>query len=197
MLATNTRQARTNEESHKRRPEDVPAILQAKNSEGTLKNTGLSHILWQFVLHTLVNVFLYTFSSDPLKMMGNQFRELAKVVQMMSANLINDIPVYRLIAMDGDIPEANRFCQTFSQGRFDDLKFLENFEVLGHGRGRSCVSFGNQMRGDINRKLDCTLEIQRDDVLYVRVANELIRRRGGLPGNPLDATPERFQFGFD
>jgi hypothetical protein len=50
----------------------------------------------------------------PLKVMGNRFRELAKVVQMMSADLIDDIPVYRLIAVDGDIPKANCFGQTFS-----------------------------------------------------------------------------------
>ena len=129
--------------------------------------------------------------------MDNRFRELAKIVQMMSANLINDIPVYRLIAMDGDIPKANCFGQTLSQDRIDDLKFLENLEVLGHCGGRSCISLGNQMRGDIDGKLDGALEIQRDDVLYVRVANKLIYRRGSLAGNSLDATPERFQFGFD
>jgi len=53
------------------------------------------------------------------------------------------------------------------------------------------------MRGDIDGKLDSALEIQRDDVLYVRVVNKLICRRGSLAGNSLNATPERFQFGFD
>lgn len=78
-------------------------------------------------------------------MMDNCFGELPKVVQMMSADLIDDVPVYRLIAVDGDIPEADRFCQTVSQSRIDDLKLLENFEVLGHGGGRDCVSLGDQM----------------------------------------------------
>jgi len=54
------------------------------------------------------------FGSDSLKVMGNRFRELAKVVQMMCTDLIDDIPVYRLIAVDGDIPKANCFGQTFS-----------------------------------------------------------------------------------
>jgi hypothetical protein len=130
-------------------------------------------------------------------MMDNRFGELPKVVQMMSADLIDDIPVYRLIAVDGDIPKANRFCQTFSQDGIDDLKFLENLEVLGHCGGRNCVCLGNQMRGDIDGKLNGALEIQRDDVLYVRVVNKLIHGGGSLAGNPLDATPERFQFGFD
>jgi hypothetical protein len=47
-------------------------------------------------------------------MMGHCFSELPKVVQMMSADFMNDVPVYRLIAVDGDIPEANGFCETFS-----------------------------------------------------------------------------------
>jgi hypothetical protein len=136
-------------------------------------------------------------SSDPLKMMDNCFGELPEVVQMVSADLIDDSPVYRLVAVDRDISEANGFCQTFSQYRIDDLKFLENLEVLGHCGGRSCLSFGNQMRGDIDRKLDGALEIQRDDVLYVRLVNKLIHGGGSLAGNPLDATPERFQFSFD
>jgi hypothetical protein len=137
------------------------------------------------------------FGSDSLKMMDNHFCELAKVVQMMFADLIDDIPVYRLIAVDGDIPEANCFGQTFSQDRIDDLKFLENLEVLSHCGRRRCISLGNQMRGNIDGKLDGALEIQRDDVLYVRVANKLIYRRGSLAGNSLNATPERFQFCFD
>jgi hypothetical protein len=74
---------------------------------------------------------------------------------------------------------------------------LENLKVLGHGRGRGCVCLGDEMGGDIDGKLDSALEIQRDDVLYVRVANKLIYRRGSLAGNSLNATPERFQFGFD
>jgi len=130
-------------------------------------------------------------------MMDNRLGELPKVVQMMSADLIDDIPVDRLIAVDGDVPETNRFCQTFCQDRIDDLKFLENLEILGHCGGRSGVSLGNQMRGDINGKLDGALKIQCDDVLHVRVASKLIYGGGSLPGNPLDASPERFQFSFD
>lgn len=55
------------------------------------------------------------FRSDWPKMMDNRFGELPKVFQMMSADLIDDVPVYRLIAVDRDISEANGFCQTFSQ----------------------------------------------------------------------------------
>jgi hypothetical protein len=92
-------------------------------------------------------------------MMDDCFRELTKFVQMMRADLIDNIPVYRLIAVDGDIPEANGFCETFSQSRFDELKLLENFEVLGHGRGRGCVSLGDEMGGDIDGKLDGALKV--------------------------------------
>jgi len=133
----------------------------------------------------------------PLKMMDYRFSKLSKVVQMMSADLINDVPVYCLIAVDGDIPEADRFCQTFSQDRINDLKFLKNLEVLSHCRGRSCVSLGNEMRGYIDGNLDGALKIQGDDILHVRIASKLMYGRRSLPGNPLDASPERFQFGFD
>jgi hypothetical protein len=136
-------------------------------------------------------------TSYPLKMMDNRFGKLSKVVQMMSADLIDDIPVDRLIAVNGDIPEANRFCQSFGQGRLYDLKLPQNLEVLGHRRGRNSVSLGNEMCSYIDRKLDSALEIQRDDVLRVRVTDKLIYGGGSLAGNPLDATPERFQFSFD
>lgn len=129
-------------------------------------------------------------------MMVNRFRELPKVLQMMSADLIDDVPVDRLIAVDSDIPESNRFCQTLSQDRIDDLKFLENLEVFGHRAGRGCFSFSNEMRRNIDRNLDCALEIQRYDVLYVSVTNQLIHGRGSFPCNPLDTTAERFQLGF-
>ena len=78
---------------------------------------------------------------------------------MVPADLIDDVPVDGLIAVDGDIPEANRFCQTFSQNRIDDLKFLEDLEVLRHCGRRSRVSLGNEMCGDIDGKLDGALEI--------------------------------------
>jgi hypothetical protein len=91
--------------------------------------------------------------------MGNRFGELSKVLQVMSADLINDVPVYRLIAVDGDVSESNSFCHAFSEGRGYDLKLLQNLKVLRHCGGRSCVSFGNQMRGDIDGKLDGALKI--------------------------------------
>ena len=93
----------------------------------------------------------------PPKMMDDCFRKLTEFVQMMLADLIDDIPVYRLIAMDGDIPEPNSFCEAFSQSRSDDMKLLENCEVLGHRGRRDYVNLGDQMRGDVDRKLDGTL----------------------------------------
>jgi hypothetical protein len=110
---------------------------------------------------------------------------------------MDDVPIYCSIAVDSDVSESNGFCHAFSQGQVDDLKLLENLEVLGHCRGRNCVSLGNQIRGYIDGKLDGALEIQCDDVLCVRVSNKLIDGRGSLTGNPLDATPERLQFSFD
>ena len=102
-----------------------------------------------------------------LKMMNDCFRELTKFVQMVCADLIDDSPVYRLIAVDGDIPEPNSFCEAFSQSRSDDVKIFENCEVLGHRGRRDYVSLGDQMRGDVDGKLDGALEIQCNDVLGV------------------------------
>lgn len=114
------------------------------------------------------------FRSGLLQPVGNGFGELSKVVQMVSADLIDDVPVYCLIAVDGDVSESNSFCHAFSQKRVYDLKFSKNIEVLRHCGGRNSISFGNQMCGDIDGKLDGALEIQRDDVLQVRVANKLV-----------------------
>jgi len=52
--------------------------------------------------------------SGLLHPLGDCFGKLSKVVQMMPADLMHNGPVYRLIAMDGDVSEAHSFCHAFS-----------------------------------------------------------------------------------
>jgi hypothetical protein len=128
---------------------------------------------------------------------GNRFGELPEVIQLMSADVMDDVPVDDEIAVDGDVSESNGFCHAFSQDRLYDLKFSKHLEVFRHRGGRDRIGLRNEMRGDIDGNLDGALEIQRNDVLQVKVANKVVRRGGSLAGDSLDATPERLEFGFD
>ena len=116
---------------------------------------------------------------------------------MVVADLKDDVPINRLIAMNGDVSESDRFGHALTERGIDELKVLERLEILRHRGGWTRVGLGDQMGGQIDGKLDGTLKIQGDDVLQVRVLCQLISRRRRLSRNSLDATSERFQFGLD
>jgi hypothetical protein len=130
-------------------------------------------------------------------LVGNRLGELSEVVEVTAADLIDDVPIDGVIAVNRNVSESDRFCHTVSQGRGDDLKVLERVEVLRHRGGRTGVGFGNQMGGKIDGKLDGTLKIQGDNVLQVGALCQLIGRRRRLGRDSLNATPERFQLDFD
>jgi hypothetical protein len=44
--------------------------------------------------------------------LGNRLGELSVVVQVAAADLIDDVPINGLIAMDGNVSESDRFCPT-------------------------------------------------------------------------------------
>ncbi len=129
--------------------------------------------------------------------LGNRLGELSEVVQVAAADLIDDVPINGLIAMDGDVSESDRFCHALAERGVDELKILEDLEILCHCGGWASVSFGDQMRCQIDGKLDGTLKVQGDDVLQVGALCQLIGRRRSLGRNSLDATSERFQLGLD
>lgn len=135
--------------------------------------------------------------SARVESLGNRLGELSEVVQVGAADLIDDVPINGLIAMDGNVSESDRFCHTLTECGTDELEALEDLEILRHRGGRTSVSFGNQMGCQIDRKLDGTLKVQGDDVLQVRALFQLIGRRRRLGRNSLDATSERFQLGFN
>ena len=97
--------------------------------------------------------------------MGNRLGELSKVVQVVAADLKDDVPIDGLIAMNGNVSESDRFCHALTERGTDELEVLEGLEILRHRGGRRSVSFGNQMGGQIDGKLDGTLKIQGDNVL--------------------------------
>ena len=132
-----------------------------------------------------------------VKSLGNRLGELPKIVQVVAADLKDDVPIDRLIAMNGDVSESDRFGHALTERGIDELKALEGLEILRHRGGWARVSLGDQMGGQIDGKLDGTLKVQGDDVLQVRVLCQLIGRRRCLGRNSFDATSERFQFDFN
>ena len=129
--------------------------------------------------------------------MGNCLGELSKIVQVMATDLKDDVPINGLIAMHGNVSKPDGFCHALVECRANDLKVLENLKILCHRGGRARVSFGNQMGGEIDGKLDGTLKIQGDNVLQVGALCQLIGRRRCLGRDSLDATAEGFQLGFN
>jgi hypothetical protein len=123
--------------------------------------------------------------------------ELSEIAQVMATDLKDDVPINRLIAMNGDVSESDRFGHALTERMINELKVLERLEILRHRGGWTHVSLGDQMGGQIDGKLDGTLKIQSDDILQVRVLCQLISSRRRLSRNSLDATSERFQFGLD
>ena len=91
--------------------------------------------------------------------MGNRLGELPKIVEVAAADLIDDVPIDGLIAMNGNVSESDRFGHALTERGIDELKALERLEILRHRGGRARVCFGNQMGGQIDGKLDGTLKI--------------------------------------
>lgn len=52
------------------------------------------------------------------------FGEVFKIVEVVTAELIHDVPVYELVAVDSDVSEPDRFRRSFSEGRVEDLQAL-------------------------------------------------------------------------
>ncbi|HSL05731.1 MAG TPA: hypothetical protein VK901_19585 [Nitrospiraceae bacterium] len=87
--------------------------------------------------------------------LGNRLGELSEVVQVAAAELIDDVPINGLITMDGNVSESDCFCHTLAECGTDELKALEDLEILYHRGGRTS-SFGNEMGCHINGKLHGT-----------------------------------------
>jgi len=129
--------------------------------------------------------------------LGNRLGELSEIVQVVAADLKDNVPIDGVIAMNGNVSESDRFCHALTERGTDELKALVDPKIIRHRGGRTGVSFGNQMGGQIDGKLDGTLKVQGDDVLQVRALCQLIGSRRRLGRNSFDATSKRFQFGLD
>ena len=97
--------------------------------------------------------------------MGNRLGELPKIVEVAAADLIDDVPIDGLIAMNGNVSESDRFGHALTERGTDELEVLERLEILRHRGGWTRVSLGDQMGGQLDGKLDGTLKIQGDNVL--------------------------------
>lgn len=121
--------------------------------------------------------------------------KLAEIVQVATADLIDNIPIDALVAVHREVPESHSLLHAICQGRTDSLQPIEGIEVLRHRRGRRHVGVPDEMGGHIDGKLDSPLEIERDNVLQIRVLRQILRRRRRLAGNSFDTASKRFQFG--
>lgn len=77
------------------------------------------------------------------------------------------------------------------------MQMVETLKVLHHCGGSRGVGLGDQVGGQIDRGLNRALKIERDDVLQVRIVDQLVGGRRRLLCDSVDATPQRFEFGLD
>lgn len=84
----------------------------------------------------------------------NGLGKLAEIIQVATADLIDNIPIDALVAMHREVPESHSLLHAVCQGRTDDLQPIEGIEVLGHRRGRRHVSVPDEMGGHIDGKLN-------------------------------------------
>ena len=82
-------------------------------------------------------------------------------MQVVAADQKHDVPINVLIAMNGNVSESDRFCHALAECGTDDLRVLEDLEILRHRGGLASVSFCNQMGCQIDGTLDGPLKIQR------------------------------------
>ena len=130
---------------------------------------GAATLNYEESQRSLIQIFLVG-----VKSLGNRLGELSKIIQMVAANLKDDIPIDGLIAMNGNVSESDRFCHALAECGIDELEALEDLEILRHRGRRTRVSLGDQMGGQIDGNLDGTLKVQSDDVLQIRVLCQLI-----------------------
>lgn len=100
---------------------------------------------------------------------------------MATANLINNIPIDGLVAVHREVPESHSLLHPVGQGRTDHLEAIKRIEVLRHRRRRRDVGVPDEMGGQIDGQLDGPLEIERDDVLQIRICARSWDESGVLP----------------
>ena len=113
------------------------------------------------------------------------------------AQSIHDLPVNILIGMHGDIPEADRGLHLARKCFIDDCEFGQCVKEPAH-------CFRNRKRGirnansrDVDANLYSSCEVERDDVLKIRIRREL-RHFFGIPtADSLDTASQGFELLVD
>ena len=107
----------------------------------------------------------------------------------MKRNVVDDRPVDLFVVVHGNIPETNGLVQLNCEVGRDDACRCQGIEGLTHGIGRRHLHAGNEVRADIYRQLHRPCEIERDDILKIRVSRERCRVRRTLAIFSPDARP--------
>ncbi len=102
--------------------------------------------------------------------------KLPEIVQVATANLINNIPIDGLVAVHREVPESHSLLHSVCQGRTDHLQPIKRIEVLRYRRRRRDVGVPDEMGGQIDGQLNGPLEIEPDDVLQIRILRQVLGR---------------------
>ena len=110
---------------------------------------------------------------------------------------MHDVPVDGAVIVNSKISESHRFFESVRQFIRDEARVSQGVKRLSHRVGRVNFSACDQVGGYVDGELHGTGEIQRDDVLGVKIACERLSGCGALEGDPLQASAQGFELFFD
>lgn len=110
------------------------------------------------------------------------------------ANGEHYLPVDHVIIMNCDVPEAHGLSHGLTSSWRDGAKFLQCREYITHGCGRHFVRFTDDMAADINTQLHCSCEVQDQNILNIRVLNQLTNIGGCFFFHALYSAPQGLKF---
>src|SRR5205085_8532238 len=96
--------------------------------------------------------------------------ERLQIAEMRSDDRFQDGRIERLVFMNCDVAKSRHRAHPRCELTRQHALAFQDREMLLQRVRESPVFHGNQVRGEIDGTLDCTLEVEHDDVLHVDVA---------------------------
>lgn len=102
--------------------------------------------------------------------------KIPEIVEPIRAEVKDDLPINRFVAVDDDVAEAHRLAQTQRQRVVQFARLRQNAKRLAHGlRGRQIRLPGQPVGGNVDTQLNGARQIERQDVLCVDIGAEFCR----------------------
>ena len=92
---------------------------------------------------------------------------------MVTDDGMHDLPIDGFVVVNRDISKSNGFSQSISHMSGQNSLLGEDIKGLPHGFWGWHVHGGNNVCADVHRQLHCSAEVERDDVLQVKVILKL------------------------